>query len=172
MTGAPYHPPTNGTPEHLVQNFNQALRNSTQLPKKASLDFLRQCCQTPKESGFSPTKFLNGRQIWTKLDAILPSPAHIMQGTQARAISLNDDLRHPIHNLKQVILAMHCTLVPNQRFEMGSSRACQTNWQSYKPKAASGNIALTNFNHDILQLKMMTQARTTLLTLTISRILC
>ena len=100
LTGAPYHPSTNGAAERLVQTFKQALRKSAQLPKKALLDFLRQYRRTPTDSGFSPSQLLNGRQIRTKLDAILPSPAHSMQGKQTRAISSNDDSRHSIHNFK------------------------------------------------------------------------
>ena len=100
MTGAPYHPSTNGAAERLVQTFKQALRKSAQLPKKVLLDFLRQYRCTPTDSRFSPSQLLNGRQIRTKLDAILPSPAHIMQGKQTRAISSNDDSRHSSHNFR------------------------------------------------------------------------
>ena len=35
-------------------------------------------------SGYSPSELLNGRQIRTNLDAMLPSPAHVAQGIQAR----------------------------------------------------------------------------------------
>ena len=100
LTGASYHPLTYGESERLVQTFKQALRKSAQLPKKVLLDFLRQYRRTLTDSGFSPSQLLNGRQIRTKLDAILPSPAHITQGKQTRAISSTDDSRHPIHNFK------------------------------------------------------------------------
>ena len=83
-----------------MQTFKQALRKSAQLPKKALLDFLRQYRHTPTDSGLSHSQLLNGRQIRTKLDAILPSPAHIMQGKQTKAIFSNDDSRHAIHNFK------------------------------------------------------------------------
>ena len=100
LSGAPYHPSTKGTAERLVQTFKEALRKSAQLPKKALLDFLHQYRRTPTDSGFSSSQLLNGRQIRTKLDAILPSPDHIMQGKQTRGISSTDDSRHLIHNFK------------------------------------------------------------------------
>ena len=68
--------------------------------KKNLLDFLRQNRSTPTGSGFSVIQLLDGRQIRTKLDAILLSPAHIMQDKQTRAISSNDNLHHPINNFK------------------------------------------------------------------------
>ena len=74
-----------------MQTFKQATQKSAQL---------RQYRRTPTDRGFSLSQLLNGRQIRTKLDAILPSPAHIMQGKQAKAISSNVDLRHPIYNFK------------------------------------------------------------------------
>ena len=130
LTGAPYHPSTNGAAERLVQTFKQVRRKSAQLPKKALLDFLRQYRRTPTDSRFSPSQLLNGRQIRTKLHAILPSPAHIMQGKQTRAISSNDDSRHSIHNFKTGDPLLR-TLLWSQRSEMGSSRGRQTHWHSY-----------------------------------------
>ena len=40
--------------------------------------------RTPLNTGFSPSQLLNGRQLRTKIDALLPSPAHIVQEHQAR----------------------------------------------------------------------------------------
>ena len=40
--------------------------------------------RTPLNTGFSPSQLLNGRQLRTKIDALLPSPAHIAQEHQAR----------------------------------------------------------------------------------------
>ena len=37
----------------------------------------------PLSTGFSPNQLLNGRQIRTKIDSLLPSPAHIAQERQA-----------------------------------------------------------------------------------------
>lgn len=84
LSGAPYHPATNGAAERLVQSFKQSLRKSTLHPKAALQEFLMQYRRTPLDTGLSPSELLNGRQIRTKLDALVPSPAHIAQGKQAR----------------------------------------------------------------------------------------
>ena len=84
LTGAPYHPATNGAAERLVQSFKQALRKSSLSPKAALLEFLIQHRRTPLTSGLSPSELLNGRQIRAKLDTLVPSPAHIAQGKQAK----------------------------------------------------------------------------------------
>ena len=84
LSGAPYHPATNGAAERLVQTFKQSLRKSKLHPKAALQEFLMQYRRTPLDSGLSPSELLNGRQIRTKLDALVPSPAHTAQGKQAR----------------------------------------------------------------------------------------
>ena len=84
LTGAPYHPATNGAAERLVQTFKQALVKFSLPPKTALQEFLMQYRRTPLAVGYSPSKFLNGRQIRSKIDILLPSPAHIFQGRQAR----------------------------------------------------------------------------------------
>ena len=43
--------------------------------------------RTPTSSGYSPSELLNGRQIRTRVDTLLPSPAHVAQGKQAREAS-------------------------------------------------------------------------------------
>ena len=252
LTGAPYHPSTNGAAECLVQTFKQALWKSAQLPKKALLDFLRQYRRTPTDTGFSFSQQLNGGQIRTKLDAILPSPAHIskasrqeqflhimirvivsrtskqvilpsnfkagdflhqyrrtptdsvfspsqlLNGRQIRT-KLDAILPSPAHiskesrqeqflhmmiriiistTSKQVILATHSTLDLNkprirdgfQLWSLNELALVLFKFEQF-PKVASGNITLINFDHDILQPKMMNQARTTLLTLTAAQIL-
>ena len=176
--GVPYHPSTNGAAERLVQTFKQTLRKSAQLPKKALLDFLRQYRRTPTDSGFSPSQLLNGRQIRTKLDAILPSPARIMQGKQTRAISSNDDSRHPIHNFKAGDPCYALYFGPKQTKDPRWVPAVVVKWTGTRtiqvrtvPKVASGDVTLINFDHDILHPKMMNQARTTTLTLTTPQIL-
>nr|CAB3223623.1 uncharacterized protein K02A2.6-like [Phallusia mammillata] len=84
VTGAPYHPATNGAAERLVQTFKQALRKSSSPPKEALLEFLMQYRRTPAGSGYSPSELSNHRQMRTKIDALLPSPAHTTQGIQSK----------------------------------------------------------------------------------------
>ena len=43
--------------------------------------------RTPLNTGFSPSQLLNGRQLRTKINALLPSPALIAQEHQAREAS-------------------------------------------------------------------------------------
>ena len=85
LTGAPYHPATNGAAERMVQTFKQALNKSTLPPKAALQEFLMQYRRTPLAEGYSPSEILNGRQIRSKIDILLPSPAHIAQGKQAKS---------------------------------------------------------------------------------------
>ena len=40
--------------------------------------------QTPRAEGYSPSELLNGHQIRTRIDILLPSPTHTAQGKQAR----------------------------------------------------------------------------------------
>ena len=56
LTGAPYHPATNGAAERLIQSFKQALRKSSLPPKEALQDFLMQYRRIPFASGLSPKK--------------------------------------------------------------------------------------------------------------------
>ena len=83
LTGAPYHPATNGTAERMVQSLKKSLKKSSLPPKKALQEFLMQYRRTPLAFGLSPSELLNGRRIRTRLDALLPSPAHVAQGKQA-----------------------------------------------------------------------------------------
>ena len=87
LTGAPYHPATNGAAERLVQTFKQALRKSSLPPKRALQEFLMQYRRMPTSCGYSPSELLNSRQIRTRIDSLLPSPAHIAQGKQSKEAS-------------------------------------------------------------------------------------
>ena len=84
LTGAPYHPATNGSVERLVQTFKQSLRKSDKAPRNALFEFLIQYRRTPTPSGYSPSELLTGHQIRMKLDVLLLPPAHRAQGKQAR----------------------------------------------------------------------------------------
>eukprot|EP00731_Ephydatia_muelleri_P001282 Em0001g1282a len=59
LTGAPYHPATNGAAERLVQTFKQALTKSSLPPKSALQEFLMLYRRTPLSIGYSPSE-LNG----------------------------------------------------------------------------------------------------------------
>ena len=82
LTGAPYHPATNGAAERMIQTMKKALRKSKLPVKPALQEFLMQYRRIPRNSGLSPSELLNGRQIRTKLDTFVPSYAHICQGQQ------------------------------------------------------------------------------------------
>ena len=82
LSGAPYHPATNGAAERLVQSFKSSLRKSSLPPKSALQEFLMIYRCTPLPSGMSPSELLNGRQIRTKIDVLVPSHLHIAQGMQ------------------------------------------------------------------------------------------
>ena len=71
--------PTNGAAERLVHTFKQALRKSNLPCKSASQELLMQYWGTPIAGGYSPSKLLTGRQIRTKIDVMLTSPAQAEQ---------------------------------------------------------------------------------------------
>ena len=83
---APYHPATNGAAERLIQSFKQALRKSSLPPKEALQEFLMQYRRILFASGLSPSELLNGR-IRTKIDTLVPSIPHLLQGRQSRQAS-------------------------------------------------------------------------------------
>ena len=67
-----------------MQTFKHAMVKSSLAPQRALQEFLMQFRRTPLSSGYSPSELLNGRQIRSKIDTLLPSPAYIAQGKQAR----------------------------------------------------------------------------------------
>ena len=112
LTGAPHHPATNGAAERLIQTFKQALRKSQLPPKKALPQFLMQYRRTPTSNGYSPSELLNGRQIRTKIDTLLPSPAHVAQGKQVKEAARSQ--RHetvskvdPVYNIGDPVYALY-----------------------------------------------------------------
>ena len=82
LTGAPYHPATNGAVERLVQTFQKALKKSELPPLKALQEFLMLYRRTLLPCGYSPSELLMGRKIRAKIDTFMPSPAHILQRRQ------------------------------------------------------------------------------------------
>ena len=113
LTGAPYHPATNGAAERLVQTFKQALCKSSLPPRAALQEFLMQYRRTPLADTYSPSELLNGRQIRTKIDVLLPSPAHLAQGKQARAATKSQeqelpDRVTPIYSVSSPCYALYC----------------------------------------------------------------
>ena len=101
LTGAPYHPATNGTAERMVQSFKQSMRKSSLPPKRALQEFLMQYRRTPLAFGLSPSELLNGRQIRTKIDALWPEPAHWAQGKQATETTKSQQgkLKRPVRSV-------------------------------------------------------------------------
>ena len=93
LTGAPYHPATNGAAERLIQSFKQALRKSSLPPKEALQEFLMQYRRIPFASGLSPSELLNGRRIRTKIDTLVPSIPHLLQGRQSRQASKHSNAK-------------------------------------------------------------------------------
>ena len=108
MTEAPYHPSTNGASERLLQTFEQALRKFAQLLRKALMDFLGQYRRPPTDSRLTSCQLLNGRQIRTELDTIMPLPAPIMQASrQEQFLQMTIRLIQST-TLKQVISSVTC----------------------------------------------------------------
>jgi len=94
LTGAPYHPATNGAAERLVQTFKQVSKKSAKAPKYALHDFLRNYRHTPLSTGYSPSKLLKRCQIRTKIDTLLRSPAHTPQGKQEKEATKSQQSEH------------------------------------------------------------------------------
>ena len=95
LTGALYHPATNGAAERLVETFKQALTKSSLPPRAAALEFLMQYRRTPLVSGYSPSEILNGRQIRCKIDVLF----FLL-------------LTLPKQNRQQQLLSLHPLLLP------------------------------------------------------------
>ena len=105
LTGAPYHPATNGAAERLIQSFKQALRKSSLPPKEALQEFLMQYRRIPFASGLSPSELLNGRRIRTKIDTLVPSIPHLLQGRQSRQASKHSNAEdsEPSRRISKII---------------------------------------------------------------------
>ena len=55
--------------------------------KRALQEFLMQYRRMPTSCGFSLSELFNARQLRTRIDSLLPSPAHIAQGKQSKEAS-------------------------------------------------------------------------------------
>ncbi|KAL5489153.1 hypothetical protein EMCRGX_G018213 [Ephydatia muelleri] len=69
--------------------------------------------RTPLAEGYSPSELLNGRQIRTKIDALLPSSAHMAQGRQARAATKSQEKEvperiGPVYSVGTPCYALYC----------------------------------------------------------------
>ena len=126
LTGAPYHPATNGAAERLVQTFKKAMKKSSLAPKAALQQFLLQYRRTPLDSDYSPSELLNGRQIRSKLDTLLPSPAHVAQGKQARRAAKEQQLDH--HHQVSKLVHTYNVGAPCYALYYGPRRNKQPRW--------------------------------------------
>ena len=72
LTGAPYHPATNGQAERFIQTFKRSMSKASLPVDDALQEFLMQYRRTPLDTGQSPSQLLHGRQIRTKVDALRP----------------------------------------------------------------------------------------------------
>ena len=126
LTGAPYHPATNGAAERLVQSFKKSLKKSSLPPKAALQEFLLQYRRTPLDSDYSPSELLNGRQIRCKLDTLLPSPAHVAQGKQARRAAKEQRMDH--NHLVSKVVHLYTVGAPCYALYCGPKRNKQPRW--------------------------------------------
>ena len=123
LTGAPYHPATNGAAVRLVQTFKQALSKSSLPPRAALQEFLMQYRRTTLAEGYSPSELLNGRQIRAKIDTLLPSPAHMAQGRQAREATKSQAQEDP-----ERVTAIYCIGTPCYAVYCGPRQEKDPRW--------------------------------------------
>ena len=71
------HLATNGAAERLIRTFKEALRKSSKPPKQPLQEFLLMYRRMPTHCGYSPSELLNGRQIRTKIDTLIPVPLQL-----------------------------------------------------------------------------------------------
>ena len=154
LTGAPYHPATNGAAERMVQSFKHSLKKSKLPPRPALQEFLMQYRRTPLNTGFSPSQLLNGRQLRTKIDALLPSPAHIAQEHQAREATKSQQkeqtaVQHvrTAYDVGTPCYALYCS--PRQTSTprwVPESMVLKHSPSRFIPEDHYGNVTWNNFN--------------------------
>ena len=110
LKGEPYHPPTNGATERLVQTFKQSLKKSSSTPHAAFQLFLMQYYRMPLPFAYSPTELLNGWQIPTKIDTLLLLPVHKAQEYHASEATKSQTLSKvkPAYSVGGPCCALHC----------------------------------------------------------------
>ena len=86
LTGAPYHPSSNGQVERMVQSFKNFMLKSRTSPHRALQEFLMLYRRTPLPSGLSPSELLNNRQIRASIDLIFPLQTQVRQRQQCQAV--------------------------------------------------------------------------------------
>ena len=134
LTEAPYHSSTNGVAEWLVQTFKKSLRKSKLPLKEAVQEFWLQDRRTPLLSGYSPSELLNGRQIHTKLDIMVSSPAHMVQGIHARGAMKSQQMEQNLYqgfhtNTKvELMLCFVSWTTEGQGPQRGACRCHQGSW--------------------------------------------
>ena len=145
LTGAPFHPAKNGGAERLIQTFKQALRKSSLPPREALQQFLMQYRRTPLSDGYqySPSELLNGRQIRTKIDVLLPSPAHIAQGCQAREATKSQE--REINQSEKVSKVIEAFKVGSPCYALYCGPRCNKN-PRWVPAIVTKVFGTRNFN--------------------------
>ena len=158
LTVAPYHSATNGATERMVQSFKQSLKRPKLPPRPALQEFLMQYRRTPLNTGLSPSQLLNGRQLRTKIDALLPSPAHIAQEHQARESTKsqqkeNTAIQHvcTAYSVGTPCYALYCgprqTSTPKWfQLQSPESMALEHSPLRCIPEGHYGNVTWNNFN--------------------------
>ena len=73
-----------GAVERLIQTFKRSLPKSETPLRISRQRFLMQYRRTPLPCGYSPSELLNGHQIRTAIDVLIPSPAHQAQERQSK----------------------------------------------------------------------------------------
>ena len=102
------------------------MKKSSLPPKAALQEFLLQYRRTPLDSDYSPSELLNGRQIRCKLDTLLPSPAHVAQGKQARRAAKEQQMDH--NQLVSKLVHVYTVGAPCYALYFGPKRNKQPRW--------------------------------------------
>ena len=95
--------------------------------------------RTPLAEGYSPSELLNGRQIRTRIDALLPSPAHMAQSRQAKAAAQSQAKETP------ELVAPTCTVdTPCYGLYCGPRQERDPRWDLLVETAAANPVSDTS----------------------------